>query len=299
MYSQIDSNKRKTWFLVTIFSVFTVTILSLIAYSYGADLYASLIFGTSFAVVYSLIAFYWSDKVALKTQGAKAITKDQAPDLYRLVENLAITSGLPMPKIYVIDDEAPNAFATGRDPKHASVAVTTGLLKRLEKAELEGVLAHEMGHIQNYDIRLMTIVVVLVGLIVLVSDILIRMNFLRNTRSRDMKGAGIAIILIGLALGILSPIIAQVIKLSISRTREYLADASGALLTRHPEGLARALEKISSYNGEMKKANHATAHLYISSPFGTKGKKATSWYQKLFATHPPINDRISKLRGMN
>ena len=297
MYSQIDSNKRKTWGLIIFFSIFTVLVVSLLVYSSGADVYTSLAIGGVFSVCYSLIAFYASDKVALQTQGAQKIHKEQAPDLYRLVENLCITAGLPMPAIYLIEDEAPNAFATGRDPEHASIAVTTGLLARLEKIELEGVLAHELGHIKNYDIRLMTIVVVLVGLLILVSDILIRMNIFGH-RSKELKGGALVILLVGLLLGILSPLIAQVIKLAVSRTREYLADASGALLTRHPDGLASALTKIESYHGEMKRANHATAHLYISSPFGAKKKGGMSWYNRLFATHPPIADRIAKLRNM-
>ena len=297
MYSEITSNKRKTWLLVTVFSILVVLVVSSILYSSGADVLSSLVIATVFSVLYALIAFYASDKVALMTQGAQAITKDQAPDLYRLVENLTIASGLPMPKIYVIDDDAPNAFATGRDPRHASIAVTTGLLARLERVELEGVLAHEIGHIKNYDIRLLTIVVVLVGLIVLVSDILIRMN-LFGGRNKDLKGAGLALLLIGIVLGILSPLMAQVIKLAVSRTREYLADASGALLTRHPDGLASALQKIKSYKGEMKRANHATAHLFIASPFGSTSETNKRWFASLFATHPPIDDRIERLRKM-
>lgn len=298
MYSQITANKRKTWLLLTVFSAFAVILISVLALSAGIEPVPALLFGTVFAVLYSLISFYVSDKVALATQGAKEIKKQDAPELYRLVENLSIASGLPMPKVYIIEDDAPNAFATGRDPKHASVAVTTGLLRRLEKAELEGVIAHELSHIGNYDIRVMTIVVVLVGLIVLASDILLRLNFLRGSRSREAQSAAIIFLVVGLILGILSPIIAQVIKLAVSRSREYLADASGALLTRHPDGLARALEKIQGYKGEMKRANHATSHLYISNPFGEKARKGVSWYQRLFMTHPPIEERIAKLKGM-
>lgn len=294
MYNQIDSNKRKTWILVLGFCVFVIIVLGYIGVSSGIDLVPSLVLAAGFATGYSLIAYFISDKVALITQGAQAIKKEDAPELYRLVENLSITAGMPMPKVYIIKDNAPNAFATGRGPEHAAIAVTTGLLNILTKTELEGVIAHEMAHIKNYDVRLMTIVVVLVGLIVLVSDILLRVNLFGG---RDNKSNG-ALFLIGFLLGILSPLVGYVIKFAISRTREYLADADGALLTRHPEGLASALEKIGSYTGKMKRANHATAHMFISSPFGYKRPKAATYEWTLFMTHPPIKKRIAKLREM-
>jgi len=204
---------------------------------------------------------------------------------------------MPMPAIYIINDNAPNAFATGRDPEHASIAMTTGLLRRLEKVELEGVIAHELSHIKNYDIRLMTIVVVLVGLVALIGNIMLRARFIGESRDRNNQ-ATIIFLVAGLILAILSPIIAQIIQLAVSRTREYLADASGALLTRHPEGLASALIKISDYKEPMQKANNATAHLYIANPFGATKHSAGSWYSKMFSTHPPIAERIARLRKM-
>jgi len=244
-----------------------------------------------------LISFYASAGLTLASQGAKEIEKAHAPEVFTMVENLAITAGLPMPKLYIIQDDSPNAFATGRDPKHAAIAVTTGLLKRLDKKELEGVLAHEMSHIKNFDIRIMTLVVVLIGFLILMSEILIRSTLRSRTRGRDAQKVMLIALVIGLVLGILSPFLAQIIKLAISRSREYLADASGALLTRYPEGLASALEKIKSSDIPLQKANHATAHLYISSPF-TEKKVTKSFWQKLFLTHPPIDERISKLRSM-
>jgi len=265
--------------------------------SAGAEVVPSIIFGFIFSVIYSLIAFYVSGKTVLLAHRAKEIDKETSADLYRMVENMAITAGLPMPKIFVIDDPSPNAFASGRDPEHAAITFTTGILSILNKAELEGVIAHEFSHIKNYDIRVMTIVVVLVGLVILLSDIMLHVGMHRGGR----KNVPWPAILIAIALAILSPLIAQLIKLAVSRAREYLADASGALLTRHPDGLASALEKMRDNTTPLKSANHATAHLFISSPFGEigeKGKKSNSWYQKLFATHPPIDDRISKLREM-
>ena len=247
------------------------------------------------AVVISFIQVgvsYWKgDKIALKATGAKEASRDAYFDLYTLTENLAITAGIPNPKVYLIEDQVPNAFATGRDPEHSSIAVTTGLLALLEKNELEGVLAHEMAHIGNRDVLVMTVVVVLVGILALISDIFIRSMFYGGGRSRDnnSKGGG-ALMIVGLVLLVLSPIIGALIKLSISRKREYLADATGSLLTRYPEGLASALEKISSHGGRMKKASNATAHLFISNPFGKKAKS-------LFSTHPPVEERIKRLRN--
>lgn len=291
MYSQIIANKRKTWVLVTLFSILIMLIFVAIGASGNVNPVTSLIIGFIASVVYSTIAFFVSEKTVLLAHRAKEANKENARDLYVMVENLAITAGLPMPKIYVIDDPSLNAFATGRDPKHASVTFTRGILEALNKQELEGVIAHELSHIKNYDIRVMTLVVVLVGLVVLLSDIMLRVG----ARSRKTPWP---VILIAIALAILSPLIAQLIKLAVSRTREYLADADGALLTRHPYGLASALEKLRASNQPLKSANHATAHLFITSPFGEKTKKANSWYQRLFATHPPIDDRIAKLKAM-
>ncbi|MDD5172935.1 MAG: M48 family metallopeptidase [Patescibacteria group bacterium] len=292
MYSQIDNNKRKS-FIFTIIFVFFIIFLGWIFTRLSNTGYTGLIVAIIIALIMSLSGYYSGDKVALWTAGAKEIKKEHNPYVFNLVENLCITAGIPVPKIHIIDDPVPNAFATGRDPKHASIALTTGLIKNLENEELEGVIAHELSHIKNYDIRLMTLVVVLVGIVSILSQWFFRIGSLGN-RSRDNKAGSISIIffLLGLALIILSPLVAQLIKLAISRKREYLADASGALLTRYPEGLARALEKISQYNQPLKRANGAIAHLYIASPFG----QVKNFTANLFSTHPPIEKRISALR---
>ncbi len=291
-YAQIAGNKRRTVFLLLTFSALVIALSSAVGVvALELDIYSAGILGFLISFVYAMISFYASDKIALMSSGAKEVSKQQAPELYRLVENMAITSGLPVPKVYIIDDESPNAFATGRDPEHASVAFTTGLLRKLDKVELEGVVAHEMSHIKNYDIRVMTIVVVLVGLIALLSDLLIRLPMYRS-REKDGNATLIAF-LVGLVLGLLSPLLAELIRLSVSRTREYLADASGVMLTRHPDGLISALQKISSSEAPLKRANRATAHLYIASPFKGKGV-----FRKLFSTHPPVEDRIARLRQM-
>lgn len=297
MYKQIAANKRRTWILLIGFSIFLVGVFMVVGLALEVHPIAAAIVGSIAAAGYSLISFYASAELTLASQGAKEIKKADALELFSMTENLAMTAGLPMPKLYIIEDDSPNAFATGRDPKNAAIAVTTGLLKRLEKKELEGVLAHEMSHIKNYDIRIMTLVVVLIGFLILLSEILIRSTLYSRSRSKDAQKVMLAALVIGLVLGILSPFIAQIIKLAISRSREYLADASGALLTRYPEGLASALEKIKASNVPLQKANHATAHLYISSPFTEKKARASLW-QRLFLTHPPIDERISKLRSM-
>ena len=243
----------------------------------------------------TLVSYFKGDKIALKSTGAKEIQKKDHPYVYRMIENLCITAGTPVPKVHIIDSPALNAFATGRDPKHASIALTTGIINTLENEELEGVIAHELSHIKNYDIRVMTIVVVLVGTIALISDMFFRMRFfgVGNRRSSNDSGkSGGIIMIIGIVLLILSPIIAELIKLAVSRKREYLADASGALLTRYPEGLASALEKISTSSETLPHASAATAHLFISSPFK---KKSISG---LFSTHPPIEERVKQLRSM-
>ncbi|MDP2632006.1 MAG: M48 family metallopeptidase [Candidatus Uhrbacteria bacterium] len=294
MYKEIEANKRKTWFLVTTVSVLIVVLFYIGGLMMNVDIYASIIFGTIFSTVFSLISYYAGDKAVLITSGAKQITKQQAPDLWNIVENLTIAAGLPMPKVYVINDPSPNAFATGRDPEHASMAFTTGILRVLNKTELEGVAAHELSHIQNLDIRVMTITVILVGIVMLIADLLLRIGIHSD---RKQGQAAIVFLIIGIAVAVLSPLIAQLIKLAISRAREYLADASASLLTRHPEGLASALEKIKENSLPLKKANHATAHLFISNPFGSK-KAENSWFQRAFSTHPPIDERIQKLRTM-
>ncbi|MBI4427420.1 MAG: zinc metalloprotease HtpX [Candidatus Magasanikbacteria bacterium] len=293
MYSQIDSNKRKTVLLVAIFLVFIIALGWFIGVylNYG---YGILVFAVVFSVLTSLTSYYKGDSIALSSTKAQAIKKEDNPYVYRMVENLCITAGAPTPKVYIIDSPALNAFATGRDPQHASIALTTGIISALENEELEGVIAHELSHIKNYDIRLMTIVVVLVGMIALISNFFFRARLFGGKRDSDNRGGGGQlggiIMIIGLVLLILSPIIAELIKLAISRKREYLADASGALLTRYPEGLARALEKISQSKIPLATASSATAHLFISNPL----KSGT--FSNLFSTHPPIEERVKRLR---
>lgn len=298
MYKQIDSNKRKTFLLVAIF-IAVVLVIGYVFARFTEAGYPALVIAGVFSILMALGGYFKGDKVALMSTGAKGpISKKDSPYLYRMVENLSITGGLPMPKVYLIQDKSINAFATGRNPEHASIAVTTGAIDKLENEELEGVIAHELSHIKNYDILLMTVVLVLVGLLALLADWFIRIQFWGGGRRRggDSGGGQLQLILmvVGIILLILSPIIGQMIQLAISRKREYLADASGALLTRYPEGLAKALEKISAENMPMKKANNATAHLFFSSPFG----RAKHLMSGLFATHPPVQDRINELRKM-
>ncbi len=301
MYSQIEANKRKTNLLIIVFTILIVFLGWLFKQIYPEFGYAPLIIALTVSVLMSLLSYYQGDKVALISSGAKGpISQQDNPYVYRLVENLCITAGLPMPKIYIIEDEAMNAFATGRDPQHASIALTTGIIKKLENEELEGVIGHELSHIKNYDIRLMMVVVVLVGVISLLADWMIRVQWYGGGRRRSSNDSssgqlGIIFLVLGIILAILSPLIAQLIKLAISRKREFLADASSALLTRYPEGLARALEKIAVQAAPLKRANNATAHLYIANPFGAKAKKGL---KKLFSTHPPIEERIKALRKM-
>ncbi len=293
MYSQIDSNKRKTVVLITIFIAIVLAIGYFLAEYMGYG-YGMMGFAVIISFFMTLVSYFKGDKIALASTGAKQIQKKDNPYVYRMVENLCITAGTPVPKVHIIDSPALNAFATGRDPEHASIAFTTGIIDKLENEELEGVIAHELSHVKNYDIRVMTIVVVLVGSIALISDMFFRMQFYGggNRRSNSNNKGGGIIMIIGIALLILSPIIAELIKLAVSRKREYLADASGSLLTRYPEGLARALEKIGKSSATLPHASAATAHLFISNPF--KKKRISG----LFSTHPPIEDRVAKLRGM-
>jgi heat shock protein HtpX len=300
LWTQVDSNKRKSIGFMLIFVLVVIGLGFLFSYVYNS--YSILIIAIIIALVQSLVSYYSGDKIVLSMSGASLIKKADSPELWNIVENLAITAGLPMPKVYVIEDPVPNAFATGRDPEHASIAVTSGLIQRLDKNELQGVVAHEMSHVGNYDIRLMMIVAILVSVIALISDIFIRSRWLGFGRSRDNSRGGDQIqgimMIVALVAAILAPFIAIIIQLAISRKREFLADASGALLTRYPEGLASALEKISVYNGPMQKGSSATAHLFIANPLGDdkKGKKQ-SYFSKLFSTHPPIEERIKALRG--
>lgn len=257
-----------------------------------------LYFAVFFSVAMNIASYWWSDKIVLKMTGAKPASRKEFFDLYTVTENLSITAGLPMPKLYVINDSAPNAFATGRNKEHAAVAVTTGLLQLLDRSELEGVVAHELSHIGNRDILIGTVVVVLVGFITLLADFFMRsMWFGGGRRERGGGQLGAILMLLGVVLTILSPIIATLIQLAISRKREFLADASGALLTRYPASLASALRKIGSYSRPMQKANHATAHLFIANPFGRKANGSVGFLTKIFSTHPPVEERVKALLG--
>lgn len=294
LYTQQRKNTQKTWLLMAIFLAIVISLGWVISYYYNDQsiLYIAIVF----SLIMNFASYWWSDKIVLSLAGAKPANHDENMELYHLVENLSIAAGLPMPKIYIIEDAAPNAFATGRDKKHAVVAVTTGLLAMLNRSELEGVIAHELSHIGNRDILLQSVVVVLVGMIAILSDMFIRSRFIFGSRDSDNRAGGI-LALVGLVFIIISPIIASLIQLAISRQREYQADSSGALLTRYPDGLASALQKIGSYNSPMKKASNAMAHLYISNPFGSA--KMTKGLSRLFLTHPPIEDRIAKLHELS
>ena len=297
LYSNKESNIRRTWLLFTVFLVVIIGIGWAFSRIYANP--SILYFAVIFSVLMNIAAYWYSDKIVLKMAKAVPVEKKDAPELYNIVENLSITAGLPMPKIYLIREQQPNAFATGRNPKHAIVAVTEGLLEKLDRSELEGVLAHELSHIGNRDMLLSTVIVVLVGFISILSDMFLRSAFwggLGRRDDRDNGQAGAILMIAGIALSILAPLAAMLIQLAISRKREFLADASGALLTRYPEGLASALKKISSDATPMRAANNTTAHLWLDDPF--KGQKKASWLRKLFMTHPPIEERIAALRGM-
>ena len=297
LYTQKSSNVRKTWLLFTVFLIVVIGIGWAFSRIYANP--SILYFAVVFSVLMNVIAYWYSDKIVLKMAKAEPIEKKASPELYNIVENLCITAGLPLPKIYLVREQQPNAFATGRNSQHAVVAVTEGLLERLDRSELEGVLAHELSHIGNRDMLLSTVIVVLVGFISIISDMFLRSRFFGGFRSRDSRDSGRAgaiLMLVGIALAILAPIAAILMQLAISRKREFLADSSGALLTRYPEGLASALEKISSDQTPMRVANNTTAHLWLDDPF--RGEKKTSWLHKLFMTHPPVEERIKALRGM-
>lgn len=293
LYTQKQHNITKTWFLMTGFLV------AVVAIGYAASWYTGnpgLVYGAFlFALLMNIGSYWFSDKMVLSMTGAHPIEKAAAPELYMVVENLAITAGLPMPKVYVIEDSAPNAFATGRDPEHAVVVATTGLLSMLDRTELEGVMAHELSHIANRDMLVMTVAVVLAGFVAMLADFLSRAMFWGgDTRERSPL-----FLILGIIGIILAPVAAQLLQMAVSRKREYLADASAALLTRYPEGLASALEKISGYGHPMQRVSHATAHLFISDPDGADEKPAFGEkIHALFATHPPARERIRILREM-
>jgi heat shock protein HtpX len=293
-YTEVSKNKAYSVLLVFVFLIVIIGLGYVFSLAYDAP--GILLLAVVFSTVSAFISYFFSDKITLAISGAQEIDLKTQPELYRIVENLTIAGGLPMPRVYIIDDSAMNAFATGRNPKHAVVCVTTGLLSRLDKTELEGVLAHELSHIGNYDIRFMTLVVVLVGTITLLADWMIRGSLFGNRR-RNNEGGNIFLI-VGIVLAILSPIIATLIKLAVSRRREFLADASGALLTRYPEGLASALEKIAGDKEPLEAANKATAHLYIANPLKDSEGREQGGIAALFNTHPPIQERIRRLREM-
>ncbi len=298
LYNAISTNKWKTWLIMSLFIIF----ISAIAYVFGQATGSGsgfVVIALIFATISSFFSYFYSDKMILAISGAKEIQKQDNPELFRIVENLAIGDGVPTPKIYIMNEAAPNAFATGRDPNHAIVCVTTGILQRLNKAELEGVIAHELSHVKNYDTRLMGIVTILVGFVAILANMFMQNLWWGGFGNRDRENrdnTGAIFLIIGIILAILSPIAATLIQLAISRKREYLADASGALLTRYPAALADALEKISKNPIPMKNVNNVTAQLYIENPL--KNNNAGHWFTGLFDTHPPIEERIKILRTM-
>lgn len=304
LYTQQSTNIKKTWLLMFIFFIAVMFIGWIFSYIYAdvSILYIAVIF----SIGMNIFSYYNSAKIALAVSKAKPADEEEYKELHRILENLSISAGLIKPKLYIVNDDSPNAFATGRNQENAAIAVTTGLLQILDRSELEGVIAHELAHIGNRDILLQTIVVVLVGIITLLSDLFLRMSFFGG-RDNDSGGGQIKIIIfiVGLVLAILSPFVATAIQLAISRKREFLADATGALITRYPEGLASALEKISNYGNGIKNKNHATAHLFIATPLGgdadgngipdyKEGKKR-KFLDRIFSTHPPIEERVAAL----
>ena len=292
LYTEQSKNVEKTWLLMSCFLIIVIGLGFVFSRVYGNPniLYIFVVF----SILMNILSYWYSDKIALSLAKAHPVTREEYFDFYTIVENLSITAGLPMPRIFVIEDPSPNAFATGRDKNHAVIAVTTGLLSIMNKTELEGVVAHEMSHIGNKDMLVSTVAVVLVGFVAIVSDMMMRMAFFSGNRD-DREGNGLFMI-IGIVVAILAPIAATLIQLGISRKREYLADASGVLLTRYPEGLASALEKISQYGRPMQTQSGAIAHLYIADPLGSGNfKKKVS---NLFSTHPPTEERIKILRSM-
>ena len=299
LYHQVDSNRHKTWLLVALSASLLIVVGFIFSQAnnnpiwlYGAFLYA---------VISSFISYWWSDKIVLAMSRAKEIKFNDSPQLYRLVENLCITAGLPLPKIYIIEDSAPNAFATGRNSQHAAIAFTSGLLAKLDKQEFEGVIAHELSHIGNRDILLATMVSVLVGSVVLMADWFARWSFWgggRRRQSNQESGQLQSILtIVAIILAILAPLFARLIQMAISRRREFLADANSALLTRYPDGLIRALQKISADPEPLEAANRATAHLYFASPF--QNKRGIQGFAKMFMSHPPVEERIAALRQVN
>lgn len=294
IYEQADRNKMRSLIIMASFMVMITLIVWVFSQAFGFGLETTGL-ALIIAGLMSFVSYWASDKIILTISGARPADRRRDFNFYTVCENLAIASQMPVPKLYIIEDSAPNAFATGRDPQHAVICATTGLLQKLDRTELEGVIAHELSHVKNYDIRLMGIVTVLIGMVTLLADWFLHGIRFRNSDDRGSGQIQAIMMVLGLILAILSPLIGQLMQLAISRRREFLADASGALLTKYPEGLARALEKISADSEPLEAANRATAHLYIISPL--KGKQAIGWLAGLFNTHPPIEERIKALRG--
>jgi len=293
LYTQVESNIRKT--RLYLFSFFLLIVFLGWVMSYFLQTWSIFWIALILSILMNFFSYWYSDRIVLSIARAKKIEKKDNPELYRIVENLCITAGLPLLDIYIMEEKQPNAFATGRNPEHAIIVVTQGLLDRLERVELEGVIAHELAHIGNRDTLLATAVVVLVGMVVLMTDFFFRISFWRRN-SRRKKGEGAFLGIAALILAIFAPLFANLIKLAISRKSEFRADSSGVLLTRYPDGLIKALKKISQDYHSLRVANDATAHLYIVNPF--RGKERESWLHRLFMTHPPVEERIRALRGM-
>ncbi len=294
IYEQVDANKFSSGIVIVSFVIFISLATYVMSYALGFDTGAVGI-AMVFSGIFSFISYYYSDRIILTISGAKEANKREHFNFFTVTENLTQVARIPMPRLYVLDDTAMNAFATGRDPEHAVVCATTGLLSRLNRTELEGVVAHELTHIRFYDTRLMSIVTILVGLVTLLSDILLRTR-IRGRSNRDEGNIGALLFMAGLVMAILSPLIAKLIQLAISRRREFLADSGGAQLTKYPEGLASALEKINSDTEPLEAANKATAHLYITNPLKNH-HDSIGWFANLFNTHPPVGERIKALRG--
>ena len=296
MFEEVRKNKIKSWILVIVFTAIIVNLGAVVGFIYG-NLFFGIILALMISVIFVFFGYFSGDKTILKISGAREVTKKEYPYLFHLIDGLAVSAGISKPRAYVIDDSALNAFATGRNPKHASITVTTGLLKKMNRQELEGVVAHEMSHIKNYDVRFMMLVVMLAGLITLLSDFMFRSFFWSNKgKSSDKKGGNVfaVLIIVAIVLAILSPIIGQIIRFSISRKREFLADANAAVLTRYPPGLASALKKIAKDPDPLvDKANKATAHLFISTPF-----RKEHGISRFFLTHPSLEERIKRLEEM-
>ncbi len=304
-YNQVAANKTKTWIIMILFTLFVAIVAYILTSALGYNNSEAIGFTTIFlvvALIMNFASYFYSDSIILAISQAQQIEKKDNPELFRFVENLCLAAGLPMPRIYIIDDSAPNAFATGRDPNHSAVVFTTGILEKIDRLELEGVVAHELSHIKNYDIRVMAVVTILVGLIALMSDVFFRIMWLgggRKSNDSDRGGSlGAIFLIVGIVLAILSPIIAKLIQLAVSRQREFLADASGVVLTRNPDGLANALLKISADKEPLEVANKGTAHLYIINPFKESHSGWVKSFANLFNTHPSIEERVAALKAM-